>query len=182
MYIYKITNLVNQKVYIGQTVQKNPTMRWYSHLADARRGKKSYLLDSIRKYGRESFTWEIIDLANNIDDLNTKEEKWLEHYRNLVEVYNNREAGNNKLHSNKSILKMQESQRQAHARRHAEGRDGGWKRIDGGSMLGKSHPGKGKKWPAEKCINVRAAAAKRKNYREDKVCVTIDGKKNWIKK
>jgi hypothetical protein len=40
MHIYKITNLINQKVYIGQTVQKNPMMRWYSRLADARRGKK----------------------------------------------------------------------------------------------------------------------------------------------
>lgn len=138
MHIYKITNLINQKVYIGQTVQKNPMMRWYSHLADARRGKKSYLLDSIRKYGQESFSWEIIDLSNNIDDLNAKEEKWLEHYRNLVEVYNNREAGGNKMHSEKSILKMQESQRQAHARRRAEGTDT-WTRRDGGPMKGKAH-------------------------------------------
>ena len=52
MYIYKITNQINNKVYVGQTIQKNPTMRWYAHLADARNGKKSYLYDSIRKYGK----------------------------------------------------------------------------------------------------------------------------------
>jgi group I intron endonuclease len=182
MYIYKITNLVNQKVYVGQTVQKNPKMRWYDHQASARKGKKSPLYNSIRKHGVDNFAWEIIDSTLSVDDLNKKEAVWLDHYRNLTEVYNIREAGNNKLHSDKSILKMQESQRQAHARRRAEGRDGGWKRIDGGPMKGKSHPGKGKIWPAEKCLNVRAAAAKRKNYREGKVCVTIDGKKNWIEK
>ena len=140
MHIYKITNIINQKVYIGQTVQRNPKMRWYAHLADARRGKKSYLYDSIRKYSKESFVWEVIDCAASIDELNDKEEHWLNYYKEQgIIVYNNRNAGNNKLHSDKSILKMQESQRQAHARRRAEGRDGGWKRIDGGPMKGKSH-------------------------------------------
>ena len=152
MHVYRITNLVNQKVYIGQTIQKNPKMRWYAHLAYARRGKKSYLYDSMRKHGIDKFVWEVIDSAASIDDLNTKEKKWLNHYQISSEVYNIREAGNNKLHSDKSILKMQDSQRQAHARRRAEGREGGWKRIDGGPMKGKSHPKKGKpstKWSQE---------------------------------
>jgi group I intron endonuclease len=179
MYIYKITNLVNQKVYIGQTVQKNPKMRWYAHLADARRGKKSYLYDSIRKYSKESFVWEVIDCAASIDELNDKEEHWLNYYREQgITVYNNRNAGGNKTHSPESIERMKVAQKS----RHATTTVGGWKRRDGGAMKGKSHPGKGKKWPAEKCINVRAAAAKRKNYREGKICVTIDGKKNWIEK
>lgn len=127
-------------------------MRWYEHQANARSGKKSYLYNSIRKYRIENFTWEIIDQCSNIDELNLLEKKWLEHYRSIAEVYNIREAGNNKLHNNESILKMQDSQRQAHARRRAEGRDGGWKRIDGGPMKGKVHPKKGKpstKWSAE---------------------------------
>ena len=143
MHIYKITNLINQKVYIGQTVQKNPMMRWYEHQSDARNGKKSRLCNSIRKHGIENFTWEIIDQCSNINELNLLEEKWLLHYRSIIEVYNIREAGNNKLHSDESVLKMQESQRQAHARRRAEGREGGWKRIDGGPMKGKVHPRKG---------------------------------------
>jgi len=184
MYIYKITNLVNQKVYIGQTVQKNPMMRWYSHLADARHGKKSYLLDSIRKYGQESFAWKIIDLANNIDDLNAKEEKWLEHYRKLVEVYNNREAGNNKLHSNKSILKMQESQRQAHARRRANGTDT-WVRCDGGAMKGKAHPRKGTAglWnmPEEAKEKLSRIQLERSGTR-GKTWKTIDGKRVYTPK
>jgi len=139
MYIYKITNLINQKVYIGQTVQSNPKMRWYSHQADARREKKSYLYDSMRKHGIDRFLWEVIDSATSIDELNAKEKKWLDHYRNLVAVYNNREAGGNKLHSIESIERMRIAQKL----RHSITKVGGWKRIDGGPMKGKVHPRKG---------------------------------------
>ena len=152
MNIYKITNTHNGKVYIGQTVQKNPKMRWYQHCADARAGKESHLCYSMRKYGVDKFLWEIIDTALTLDELNAKETYWLDQYRQITECYNIREAGGNKLHSKESILKMQESQKLAHARRKSEGRDGGWKRIDGGAMKGRSHPKKGKpskKWSAE---------------------------------
>jgi group I intron endonuclease len=136
MHIYCITNLINGKIYIGQTVQQNSKMRWYAHLADARRGKKSYLLDSIRKYGKDSFAWEVIDSAVCIDELNTKEEYWLNHYRNQgITVYNNREAGGNKTHSPESIGRMRIAQKL----RHATTKVGGWKRCDGGAMKGKTH-------------------------------------------
>jgi group I intron endonuclease len=143
MHIYKITNLVNGKIYIGQTVQKNPKMRWYSHCDYVRKGRKSHLYDSMRKHGIDQFLWEVIDQAANIDDLNLKEQQWLNHYKSVSIVYNNREAGGNKFHSTESKLRMQEAQKQAHARRRAEGREGGWKRKDGGPMKGKAHPRKG---------------------------------------
>jgi group I intron endonuclease len=135
MYIYKITNCVNDKVYVGQTIQENPKMRWYAHLAYARRGTKSHLYDSMRKHGVENFVWEVIDNASSIEDLNAKEQKWVEHYKKLTEVYNNREAGGNKTHSPESIEKM----RQAQKLRHATTKVGGWKRRDGGPMKGKKH-------------------------------------------
>ena len=139
MHIYKITNLVNGKIYIGQTVQKNPMMRWYGHTACARKGKHSHLYNSMRKYGIENFVWQLIDTANCLDDLNAKEKYWLDFHRAESDVYNAREAGGNKLHSAESKLRMQEAQKQAHARRRAEGREGGWKRKDGGPMKGKQH-------------------------------------------
>jgi group I intron endonuclease len=120
MLIYKITNLIHGRVYIGQTIQTNPKMRWYSHQSDARHGKKSHLYDSMRKHGVENFSWEIIDQAKSVEELNELESKWLAHYRSVSEVYNNREAGNNKLHSAESIERMKEAQRKAHARRRAE--------------------------------------------------------------
>lgn len=145
MHIYKITNTVNGKIYIGQTVQKNPKMRWYSHLDYARKGIKAHLYDSMRKYGVEKFNWEILQEASNINELNVLENYWENFYRNQgAELYNNRQTGNNKLHSEESKQKMAEAQKAAHARRRAEGKDGGWKRKDGGAMKGKAHPNKGK--------------------------------------
>lgn len=174
MNIYKITNIVNNKIYIGQTVQKNPKMRWYDHCARTRNGQINHLYNSMRLYGIDKFVWEVIDSADSIEELNLKEQLWLEEYKKTAEVYNIREAGGNKLHNTNSIEKMRESQRRAHARRRAEGRDGGWKRIDGGPMKGKSHPKKGKeckKWTAE----MKAAHSIRCTEREAKKRMLLKG-------
>ena len=140
MYIYTIKNLLNGKIYVGQTIQSNAKMRWYSHQADARNGKKTHLYDSMRKYGVKNFLWEVIDQAKIIEELNELEAKWLAHYRTLGKVYNNREAGGNKTHSAESIQRMKEAQKQAHARRRAENggvekmnrvlKTSGWKNSD----------------------------------------------------
>ena len=171
MHIYRIINTTNNKIYIGQTMQKNPKMRWYAHLADARRGKKSHLYDSIRKYGQECFMWEIIDCVATLDELNAKEEYWLTHYRALgFEVYNNREAGRNKKHSAESIEKMKQAQKLRHATKEV----GGWKRRDGGPMKGKAHPKKGKKckkWTEE----MKAAHSIRCKEREAKKKQLLQG-------
>jgi len=136
MYIYKITNLVNGKVYIGQTIQSNPKMRWYAHLNMARKNKKSHLYDSMRKHGIDKFTWEVIDQAITIEELNNLESAWANKFREQGYIlYNNRETGNNKTHSQKSIEKM----KLVHKLRHATTVVGGWKRIDGGPMKGKKH-------------------------------------------
>jgi group I intron endonuclease len=148
MYIYKITNKINKKIYIGQTVQKNAKMRWYAHCDYMRKGKKSYLYDSMRKHGIENFSWEVIDQALNIEELNQKEKQWLDQYKKTSVVYNNREAGGNKMHSPESIERMKIAQKLRHATKKA----GGWKRRDGGPMKGKPHPKKGKpckKWTEE---------------------------------
>lgn len=186
MYIYVITNTINDKMYIGQTVQKNPKMRWYAHQYDARTGKKTHLNDSIRKYGVDNFTWEIIDQTDTLDKLNDLEDKWLNHYRVLTEVYNVREAGGNMLHSTESIEKMRESQRLAHARRRANGTEGGWTRRDGGPMKGKTHPGKGKKYGPRseevlKKNHQKICDANTKKFK-GKTWKMIEGKRVWMEK
>ncbi len=161
MFIYKIVNLLNNNIYIGQTIQSNPKMRWYSHLADARSMKrKGYLQNSINKHGSENFHWEVIDQANSLDELNHKESVWLAYYKTTNKVYNLREAGNNKRHSAESIEKM----RQVHKLRHANNKVGGWTRRDGGPMKGKSHPKKGKsskKWSEEAKARLSIVAKER---------------------
>lgn len=57
--IYLITNTVNGKKYVGQTVRKLST-RWNIHKADARNGCDFIFHRAIRKYGPDSFTVESI--------------------------------------------------------------------------------------------------------------------------
>lgn len=56
--IYKITNIVNGKIYIGKT--DNPTRRWYKHKLESKKYLNRYLYRAMNKYGLENFTFEII--------------------------------------------------------------------------------------------------------------------------
>jgi group I intron endonuclease len=61
--VYKITNLVNGKIYIGKT--NNVDKRWYEHLRVSKTQEQTfYIYRSIKKYGSENFTIVVID--NNL--------------------------------------------------------------------------------------------------------------------
>ena len=80
MIIYKVINLINNKIYIGKTTQKL-NIRINQHKYDAfKNNKKSYFYKSIRKYGWDNFKWEIIDNALSERDLNDKEVHWISYY------------------------------------------------------------------------------------------------------
>jgi group I intron endonuclease len=70
--VYKITNAKNGKVYIGQTIRPL-SHRWTQHLRDFKKKANYPLYRSFRKYGLNNFSVEIIDWANNQDELNYKE-------------------------------------------------------------------------------------------------------------
>lgn len=71
--IYKISNSINSKLYIGKTV-KNPINYWNSHKSFCRNGYEKVLYDAMRKYGIKKFKFEIIKKiqCKNIHELNTK--------------------------------------------------------------------------------------------------------------
>jgi group I intron endonuclease len=58
-YIYKLTNTVNGKGYIGFT-SKSPEKRWDLHREKARKKVNFYLYDAINKYGWETFKKEVL--------------------------------------------------------------------------------------------------------------------------
>jgi group I intron endonuclease len=74
MIVYKITNKINGCIYIGQTIN-TIEKRWKQHLSKRSGCRK--LKHAIAKYGGDSFTIEQIDRASNIDELNKKEELWI---------------------------------------------------------------------------------------------------------
>lgn len=79
MIIYKITNLQNNKVYIGQTKQEL-SARWGQHLANARRGVQLPLYEDIRRVGATQFSVDILDTANTEAELNDKEIHYISEY------------------------------------------------------------------------------------------------------
>jgi group I intron endonuclease len=63
--IYKITNITNGKLYIGQSLQ--PQKRWYAHKNNSAKDNPSMLItQKIKEYGNSNFDFEII--ASGIED------------------------------------------------------------------------------------------------------------------
>lgn len=93
MVIYKITNLINEKIYIGQTT-KTIEQRFKEHCKTTS-GCRA-LKNAIKKYGSNNFSIEIIENCNSLDELNIREEYWIKHYNSLVpRGYNLQSGGGN---------------------------------------------------------------------------------------
>jgi len=73
VFIYKVTNKINGKVYIGKTVH-TLEHRWSQHLSFAKMNSGCpYLGRAIRKYGSETFEIEQLAQTDNSEELNTLE-------------------------------------------------------------------------------------------------------------
>lgn len=82
-YIYKITNKVNGKSYIGQT-RYTIEFRWRQHL---HKKDNTYFHNAIRKYGADNFIVEKLEECN-IEDLNEKEIYYIAKYNTFKDGYN----------------------------------------------------------------------------------------------
>lgn len=89
--IYKITNSINNKVYIGQSV--NIAQRWKAHRTRPYQihceQYEHPLYRAIRKYGLDQFTFEVIEECKP-EELNEKEIAWIQFYdaTNNLKGYN----------------------------------------------------------------------------------------------
>lgn len=98
--IYKITNLINNKCYIGQS--RDISRRFLRH--------KNYFLEdshyplyrAFKKYGIENFSFEIIEECE-IDELDNKEIFWIDYYDSHNNGYNQTDGGQG---STNSIVKL----------------------------------------------------------------------------
>lgn len=80
MIIYKITNTINGKIYIGLTTQ-TLEYRWGRHLTEGKNSKnEKHLYKAMRKYGSENFIIEKIDEADNLNELGELERKYIKLY------------------------------------------------------------------------------------------------------
>lgn len=84
--IYKITNTVNNKVYIGQTCQ-HYIHRFTQHKSHARTGRSNHkLARAFRKYGDENFIIEPIEECL-IEELDEKEKYWIAFYKSTQDEF-----------------------------------------------------------------------------------------------
>lgn len=92
--VYKITNKINNKVYIGIT-SKGISARWKEHLWNAEHGCPFKLHNALRKYGKENFTIELIDFCNSWEELTEKEKFYIAQYKSTEDEfgYNLTEGG-----------------------------------------------------------------------------------------
>lgn len=75
--IYKITNIANNKIYIGSSINIIP--RWRVHKSDLNlnRHDNSYLQNAWNKYWPHNFKFEILELCK-IEDLIAREQHWMD--------------------------------------------------------------------------------------------------------
>lgn len=97
--IYKITNKINNKIYIGKTVQPLKT-RWKQHLADSKKTSKNHnkLYRAMNKYGQENFIIEVIEDNIPIELLNEKEKFYIKLFNSFYEGYNLTFGGDGESH------------------------------------------------------------------------------------
>ena len=73
MYLYRITNLINNKKYIGIT--NNYKRRWSNHCCG--NSKNMVISRAIKKYGKENFLFEIIQKNLSLEEANQKEIEYI---------------------------------------------------------------------------------------------------------
>lgn len=79
--IYKITNTINKKVYVG----KHQTL----NINDNYLGSGRNITAAIKKYGKENFVKEILFVYNNEDEMNSKEKELItEEFVGRTDTYN----------------------------------------------------------------------------------------------
>ena len=94
-YLYRITNMTNNKVYIGQSV--DPTGRWRAHRRDSANPKVP-IQHAIKKYGQHNFEFEVIAQCLTQNDANQLETELVSQYDSFIangKGYNATHGGSN---------------------------------------------------------------------------------------
>lgn len=96
-YIYKITNKINGKAYVGKTTD-TVQVRWEEHLRDSRRSRWANrpLYSAIRKYGVDKFAVEVLEKVD-LENLSERETYWIEYFHTYSDGYNATTGGDGKV-------------------------------------------------------------------------------------
>lgn len=109
-YLYRITNQLSGKVYIGQT--NDPDYRWYQHRSYAKGNKhKQYIHRAMSKHGVENFVFDVIAGCKSQEDTDETESLLIVQYdsRNKEKGYNLMVGGSHGGHSEETKQKQREA-------------------------------------------------------------------------
>lgn len=166
MIIYLVTNRINGKQYVGQTIC-SLKKRKGNHVSDALNSNKNtnYFHRAIQKYGQDNFEWKVIhNYITTIEDLNRFEIFYIGYYSTFGKCgYNLGLGGRNAIPSEETRRKMSESskgkkaseetkRKQSISARGRKASDETRRRMSGareGKFIGKDHPFYGKKHSEE---------------------------------
>ena len=87
--IYKITNINNQKVYIGKTTKFMERWRVHSKRGCGLDTIKNILYDNMYQDGLENYTWEIVEVCSK-EQQTEREKYWIDFYKSNDYGYNQR--------------------------------------------------------------------------------------------
>ena len=90
MVVYKITNLINGKIYIGAT--QDFQLRWRVHRSNSKR--KNYPISkAIRDYGINNFKFQAIEIEPDKETMYEREKYYIKLYNAIERGYNCTEGG-----------------------------------------------------------------------------------------
>jgi hypothetical protein len=178
--IYKFTNIVNYKIYIGQTIDFIQRMKEEIYELDENKRKSNlHFQNAWNKYGKENFIQEIIDYADSKIELNSKEKEWVWFYKsndgkfgyNLTEGGNGGDTMSNHPNKKEIYAKLQEKKEKARLKTISNPI---WKatigkesyRIAGSKRKGKPSGRKGKK--LEEICGIEKATELRLRYSKNR--------------
>ena len=104
-YIYKITNNINGKIYIGKTnftIEK----RWREHCQDYQKSSlnKRPLYSAMKKYGIENFSIEEVEYLDTPLEAEEREKYWIEYYGSFKYGYNATRGGDGKTYADYDLI------------------------------------------------------------------------------
>ena len=144
--IYVIRNKVNNKLYIGQTTDKNGFNGRYNYNI-LKRTHNEQLRRSIEKYGIESFNIdEEFDIAYSKEELDKLEDMYIKIYNTIDKNcgYNNKYGGANGKYSEETKQKMSEAMRgdknPFYKKHHSEEQKAKWRKTRKGKLTGGENP------------------------------------------
>lgn len=163
--IYKATNKINGKIYIGQTTRSfDRRIAEHRYYALSGKGNATYFHSAIRKHGQENFVWEIIAECNSLEELNKAEVEMVKKYDTFGNGYNLDSGGK---------IRTEFRHTEEAKEKISKGNMGQKRTMETRNKMSKAHKGKVKSKVHCKNISIAKKGKKRSNEAIEKMIAII---------